>query len=188
MFRDIARLLGNPLRVRILKFFVFQGDDRFTSVRVASTMGGGRRRAEKEMRTLVRLGVLTARRHEKEMTYTLNRAYPMLSILQSFIESATLPSDQELIGAFQGVRGLSLVVAAGILANESRGSVDFLVVTHRPRDPKVVAAVRRAERLTALPLRYAVLTPREYSERLTTRDRLLRDILEFNHRVLLGRR
>lgn len=154
---------------------------------VASTVGGGRRGMEKELKALVRLEVLTMRKLGKEVLYALNRSFPLLTPLAAFIEATTIPSDAELTGAFRGVRGISLVMVAGVLANEERGSVDLLIVTSRSRDPKVTRAVRRAERLAALPLRYAILEPREYAERLTARDRMLRDILEFKHRVLLGR-
>ncbi|MEK9177267.1 MAG: hypothetical protein AAB923_03140, partial [Patescibacteria group bacterium] len=70
----------------------------------------------------------------------------------------------------------------------SRGALDLLIVTSRPRDPSIVRAMKRAERLMAMPLRYSILEPKNYDERLEARDRLLRDVFEFNHRVLIGRK
>jgi hemin uptake protein HemP len=94
---------------------------------------------------------------------------------------------KSLSDAFRGVPGITLLVASGALVREHRGAIDLLVVTRRPKDARIERAVRQVETKVSLPIRYAVFDTREYEERRVARDRLLRDIFEFEHAVILGR-
>jgi|GEM_PF-1134226 len=188
MFQEIARLLSTPLRVKLLKFFLFQQDSSFSAKAVASGVGASLARVERELRALATTKAVTIRGKGSRAAYMANQSYPLLGPLQAFLEVSTLPSDRDLVAAFRSGRSISLVVAAGVLAQEPRGVVDLLIVTSRPRDPSIARAVKRVERLIAIPLRYSILEPRNYDERLETRDRLLRDVFEFKHRVLIGRK
>jgi hypothetical protein len=188
MFKDIARLLANPLRVKLLKFFLLQNESYLSPKASALGVGCSMPNAERELRALLSLGILLVRGKGARATYVVNPAHPLAAPLRVFLEESTLSQDRDLIAAFRTGRGISLVVVAGVLARESRGSVDFLIVTSRPKDPSVLRAVKRAERLMAIPLRYFIIEPKEYDERLEARDRILRDIFEFKHRVLIGRK
>ena len=79
------------------------------------------------------------------------------------------------------------VVAAGILADETRSPLDLLIVTRRPKDQGLKLAVKRGEALSAVPIRYAIMELKEYEDRKQAYDRLIRDTLDFKHRVVIGR-
>ena len=166
MFNDIAHLFGSVQRTKLLKFFLFQPDIRMSARAAGAAISIPKAAAEKEARALVKLGVLVAKRHKKNILLSANAAYPWLSAVRTFLDATTLPNDRAIAGAFKGVSGISLIVATGILAREERSSVDLLIVARKSKNPGIAKAVARVERLAGLPLRYAVLEPGRYAERL----------------------
>lgn len=188
MFPDVVRLCSSSTRLKILKFFAFNTEERAPAVTVASTIGGSKVVVSREASALARLGILNTRKSGKVTTYAFNKSHPLADSLKKFLGEATLPDDRTIARAFTGVPALTLVVATGILANEPQSSVDLLIVARRPHDPRIAQAIRKAEHISAMPLRYAVLETKAFRERLEARDRLLRDILEFSHRIIIGRK
>lgn len=187
MFQDISRLFGNPRRAKLLKFFVFQSDVRTTAAAAGAVIGISKGDAERETRALVALGMLVAKRQKKGVILSVNATHPWLPAIRAFFDETTLPSDRALAAAFRGVGGISLIVATGALAREERSSIDLLVVARKSKNLAIAKAVRRVESMAGLPLRFAVLEPGRYKERLEANDRLLRDVFEFSHRVISGR-
>lgn len=188
MFKDITQLCSSIPRLKLLKFFLFQPDVRITTLVASNTTGIPKAITVRELRALKNYGILTSRTQGKNILWSLNASHPFAVPFRTFLESATLPDDSSIASAFRGVSGITLLVVAGILAGEERGLIDILIVTKKPNNPRIATSVRAVERMSALPLRYAVLEREEYAERLEARDRMLRDVLEFKHRTIIGRR
>ncbi len=188
MFKDLVRLFASSARIKVLKFFVLQPETRAVSSAVADIIGVPKKTVENEMRALVHVGILIRRAQTKATVFTLNNAHSLAAPLRVFFDMTTVPSNTKILEVFRDVRGVTLLVATGILAHEPRGSVDLLIVTKKPRDSRLKRAVKRLEVLLALPLRYAVLEFGDYTGRLESYDRLLRDIFEFEHRIIIGKR
>lgn len=188
MFKDVAQLLHSPTRIKILKFFIFQPDVRATAKVVAGTIGVSQSSLEKEIRALVRHNIISARRQGKSIFYTVNRAHYLREALELFLQSATNVDHRIIADVFRGTRGLTCAVASGMLVDDSRATIDLLLVVRKKHayDPGITRAMKRAEKLIALPLRYAVLEVKEFEERFEARDRLLRDVFEFPHAILFG--
>lgn len=187
MFNELAKLFSNPLRIKLIKFFALQPDARFLAAQVAPVVGAPRARVQSELASLARLGALGARRGKGGVHYQWGKGYSLATVIHAFISEATLPNDKAIVDLFRRIPSVALVIAAGILAGETRSSVDLLVVTRRPKDPRIAAAARKLELLSAVPIRFTVMAVKEYEERTQAYDRLLRDIMDFRHRVVLGR-
>ncbi len=192
MFKDVCQLFYPVSRVKLLKFFSFdgeaRGEGRATAAAAASTVGITKEEAERQIRAFMRLKLLTMRRQGSVKTYVFNNDHPFAGPLRRFLEETTLPSERAIAKAFKGVTGIISVIASGNLAKEPRSSADLLIVTRRPEDARLAAAVRKVETLSGIMLRYAVLGVDDYHERLEARDRLIRDVLEYSHRVIIGRK
>lgn len=186
MFQEIARLFTTPLRIKVLKFFALQPETRYTVTQVAAALQGNKHAVAAEVRALERADILVTRADRTARTYAWNGSYRIADAIQRFAIDATTPTDDVLGKAFRPLSP-SLVVAAGMLANEERGTVDLLIVTRRPKDQRIAKVVKLLEATTALPVRYAVMSVSEYQARREGYDRLLRDIFDFKHRVILGK-
>ncbi len=188
MFTDVARLLNSPARLKLLKFFVLQSQSRATATIAATVVGVSKEVAKNEINALFRAKVLISKRQGRETSFSVNTAHPLFETLAQFLSVATLPANIEIAKVFSKVRGLVLLVATGVLALEDKSAIDILLITKKPNDSHIAPAVRQLEHLVALPIRYTVLEPTEYHERLEAYDRLLRDVFEYSHRIVLDRR
>ena len=187
MFTELAKLFENPRRVKLLKFFVFQPEARMSARAAGAIIGVSKTDAEREARALARLGLLVAKRHKKQIQYSVNATHSLIAPLRDFFDAATLPSERMILSAFKGIPGVSIIVATGVLAKEDRSAIDLLVVTKKSKNPRILRAVTKVERMAGVPLRYVAMEPEHYAERLEAHDRLLRDVFEFKNRVILGR-
>lgn len=187
MFKELSRIFASPARVKVLKFFALQSGVRISPADAAVQLGMSRAKVESELRALSNLAILQKRGQGKKVTYMFPGTHPYSEAIRVFLESTTVPDDKTVLSAFRGVSGVTLIAATGTLMQDPRPSLDLLIVTRRPKNPLIARAVRRLETGTALSLRYAVLETGEYKNRLETHDRLLRDVFDFSHRVILGR-
>lgn len=189
MFKDTVQLFSSPARLKLLKYFVYQPNVRISAQSTGGTLGIAKARTAEELRALVRLGLLMKRKQGKTTVFELNQSHPLVGALTNFLGQATHVEHRLLTDVFRGTRGVVRVIASGVLLDEKRSSLDLLIIARKKNlyDQNIARAVKRAERLTALPLRYAVLELHEFEERFEARDRLLRDIFEFKHAFLIGR-
>jgi len=186
MFQDLAKLFQNSRRVKLLKFFIFQPEARMSAAEAGAAIGISKKDAIDEMRALERMKVVVSGK-QKTRLYSVNLGHPLVEPIRAFLVATTLPDDRAILSAFKGVSGISLLVRTGELVHEGRASVDLLIVARKPRNPKIARAVRKAESMTGLPLRYAVMDPATYEERMDSYDRMLRDVFEFEHRFIVGK-
>ena len=189
MFSDITRLFASPLRLKVLKFFALQRTHSFVLNDVPRLVGGSKDKVKAEIHALTRAGLLTARhRSKKEGTeYQWQPAHPLSLALIGFVEAATVPKDYEIIKLFKRLQSVVAVITAGTLVHETRSSLDLLIVSRNPQDTRIAAAIKRLEGVTAMPIRFAVMSPREFEDRRETYDRLVRDVLDFTYKVVCGR-
>lgn len=187
MFRDLATLLGSPQRIKALAYVLKHPEGEGIASECAAVTGLSRQVALKELNALVRLDIIRARTANKEKKFFGNENDILFTPLKNLLVDATTPDDKMILGAFRGTRGLWMMVAAGALVDDSHSSVDLLIVCRNPEDAKIAKAVKKIEAYAAIPVRYAVLEVDEYLGRRQAYDRLLRDIFEYSHRVLLER-
>lgn len=187
MFRDVAQICASPLRLKALTFFIRRPGAWGSASDAAATLGAKRASVQRELATLARSGILKTRKVTKSVLYAIDERDTLFPPLLALTSSALTPSAKEIAGVFRGLRGVTLVVAAGLLAAEPKSPVDVLIVSRNPDVKRIEKAVKKLEALSALPLRYAVLEGAEYAERRQAFDRLLRDVFDYRHLVVLGR-
>jgi len=187
MFRDLATILSSPLRIKALAYILKRPGQEATAAEFASIAGTTKENAQKELNALVRLNMLRTRGTTRDKKFVADEADPLYVPIRNLLLQATTPDDKDILNSFRGIRGLWLLVTAGSLVNEVRSSVDLLIVTRNPDEPQIAKAVKKIESLAAIPIRYAVLEVEEYLGRRQAYDRMLRDIFEYSHRVILER-
>lgn len=187
MFRDMSHAMGSASRLKVLTFFVRRPGEWGNAESVASTLGVTRTQAHKELTALVRLGVLKTRTVKRAVTYSADERDPFFAPLKWFAAQTLTPDDKDIADAFRGIRGVTLVVTSGLLTNEPKSTLDLLIVSKKPNAKRTEKAVRKVEALSALPLRYALLDATEYKGRREAYDRMLRDVFEYTHRIVLER-
>ena len=187
MFRLLSDLAASPLRLKVVVYFFRRPNDRGSAMDVATTLHVSRTAVQRELQALERLEFVRARKNGRTKTYTANTGHPLFTSFARFLADALTPSDKKLAELFRPILGVQLVVSAGLLQSEPKSPVDLLIVSRNSNTRALVAAVKKAEVMAALPLRYAILSASEYRDRRQAYDRLLRDVFEYRHAVVLER-
>lgn len=187
MFQDISFLFKSPLRAKLVAYFVRQPNEWGKAADVASVVGTTKESVARELAQLLRFGILLSRKQGKVTSYRINELDDLFIPLSQFVGVVTNPTDKEIISSFKGIRGVVLIVAAGLLATETKSPLELLIVTKNADDKKIDKAVRKLETYAAVPLRYTILDEEEYHDRRQAYDRLLRDVFEYGHRIVLDK-
>ena len=197
----LSKLFGSPARVKLLRLFLFNPDTPFDRSDVVSSARVTPDTASKELAALSRAGVITRRtfyrevmrpgsrtpKKRKTLGYVLDRKYPYLSQLTAFMRDTLAVSEAEIRTRLRGVGTIKLIVLAGFLITQERSALDLLLVGDKIDDSMLRNVIRGLEAECGKEIRYAVLHTEDYQYRKRVRDRLVREVLDFEHKEILNR-
>src|SRR3989338_5107347 len=171
MTEPLSILFGSTARVKLLRFFLFNPSREFTFDDMCKRAKLVRRTARTEISALERAEVITKRtmyttaigrdgkeKKTKVLGYGLNKKFPELQALQTFLFE-TAPVDGKT------------------LLNHLRkaGTIDFLCVAG--------GFVREIE----LEIRFAVMTSDDLLYRVGMNDKLARDVFDYKHQIIVDK-
>jgi hypothetical protein len=191
MISDMADVLhmlfGSSLRVRLLRLFLFHQHHSFTAGEAAQRTRARLPQVKKELLLLERAHILFSDgKRGKTQQFRVNRESEYLEPLENLVLDAPLHG-QEIADRLKGVGVLKLIMTSGVFLKNSEAALDLLVVGDRIDDRKLSERMRAFEAEIGKELRYAYLSTGEFYYRLNMNDRLIRDILDFPHQVVLDR-
>ena len=92
---------------------------------------------------------------------------------------------EELLHNFKKVGQVKLIIVSGVFIKSDGSRVDLLVVGNKLKKSKIEKEIRKIEAEIGMELVYAVFDTKEFIYRLNMYDKLVRDILDYPHEVLL---
>lgn len=194
MVKDfLAGFLQNSARARVLRAFV-QNEEALSPKMLAKRAFVSAHAAAKECRALAGLGILVAVKKGAprsckgiEQMWMFNADFKHKRALADFVRDTSAPENANVLNALKGTGRLSLVVVSGSFLGDSSRPADILVAGDALDLRRLERAVRALEPRIGRELRYAAFSTPEFRYRLTVQDRLIRDTLDFPHRVLLNK-
>lgn len=196
-------LFGSAARVKILRLFLGNADTCFTVAQIAKHAKVDSRVVRKETNSFLKVGLLkkttcvevvTKGRGSKKKEITkrsagmvVDRSFEHFYALRSFVLNIA-PTDNENIVKKLGAAGTpKLVLIAGVFIQDPDSRVDLLVVGDTMKDAQLKDVVRDLEAQMGRELRFAAFTTKDFIYRLGIYDRLVRDILDYPHQVLIDK-
>ena len=86
-----------------------------------------------------------------------------------------------------GAGKIKLIITAGEFIQEEDSRVDILIVGDGLRDSRLKAVIRDLEAHMGKELRYAAFSTGDFTYRLGIYDRLIRDVLDYPHQIIVDR-
>jgi hypothetical protein len=186
MIDTLSKLFGSRARVKLLRLFLFNPSAVFTAAEAAARARVQGREASAELACFVEIRLLTKNVRGRIVRYALNPNFRYLGALQNLLLNASARAD-DIYERIKGVGTIKLVVVSGIFVGEWEGRVDLLIVADRVREEKLEKYIHVLESEIGREIRYALLTTQEFFYRLNMNDHLLRDVLDYNHRIMFDR-
>ncbi|MBI4065707.1 winged helix-turn-helix transcriptional regulator [Candidatus Kaiserbacteria bacterium] len=187
MTEPLAKLFGSPARLKILRLFVFNQDSILTLSEIAQRTKLSKSVARRGVTELLSSGLLHKKGTQTPTRYQTNPRFEHLDALDSFIRGTTGVHPKSVVTALKRAGTLKLVVLSGIFTGVLESQIDLLVVGDHLDERILASAVHSLEAELGREIRYASFATADFHYRLGVYDRLLRDVFDYPHRLLVDK-
>ncbi len=156
-----------------------------------------RRTARTEMSTLERAGIIRQRtiymdvegkqKKMKAVGYMLNKEFPELQALQTFLFETAPIDGKNLLKHLRQAGPLDFVGISGVFVRDFEQRLDVLLAMKSFSQQKVEKAIRSLEAEIGVEVRFAAMSSEDLMYRVGMYDKLTRDFFEYPHQVLVDR-
>jgi len=197
MADPLAILFGSAARVKLLRFFLFNPSKSFLFDDISKRAKLVRRTARTEMSALERAGVIKQKsvfmevpekaKKLKAVAYTLNKDFPELAALQTFLFETAPIDGKNLLKHLRQAGPLDFVGIAGVFERDFEQRLDVLLAMKNLSQPKIEKAIRSLEAEIGVEIRYSAMTSEELIYRVGMYDKLTRDFFDYRHQILVDK-
>ena len=183
----LAKIFGSPARLKTLRLFLFNQNLSPTLAEVALRTKLSPAVTRRELTDLVAAGLLRKRGSRAAARYQVNPRFEHLQALDDFIRETTSVRPQDMLAALRRTGTLQLVVLSGLFVGIPEPKVDLLIVGDHLDERILVSVIHSLEAELGREIRYAFFATADFKYRRGVYDRLLRDIFDYPHRVLVDK-
>jgi hypothetical protein len=201
----LGKLFGSKDIVKILRLFLSNATEPFEVNEVVRRTRVSAPIARREMAMLAKIGFLkkkvfykkevTKRRanakevlkKKKTVGWMLDERFKYLYGLQQLLTGNVVFSKNDIAQRLGRAGHMKLVITSGIFVRDADSRVDLLVVADGLKRSVLESVVRNMEAELGKELRCAIFSTTEFKYRLSIYDRLIRDIFDFPHEVILDK-
>lgn len=182
----IAKLFGSP-SLKTLRLFVFNQDVALTIAEIAQKTKLSKDVVRREIAELFSAGLLRKKGTQIPVHYQTNSHFEHLDALDTFIRETTSLRQQSIVSALKRAGTLRLVALSGLFTGILDTQIDLLVVGDHLDERVLASAVHSLEAELGREIRYASFATSDFRYRLGVYDRLLRDVFDYPHRLLIDK-
>lgn len=175
-------MLGSPARVKIMRLFILNRTKCFDSKEVAKRCQVSISIVRKEIRLLSSIGFIK-QRGKKEFCF--NAVFKYSREIEDLLVNSDNLSVKSITNYFKKVGRIKLLLISGIFIKNKDSRLDLLIVGDKIKRSKTEEGVRKLEAEIGRELTYAIFETKEFIYRFNMYDKLVRDILDFPHDVVL---
>lgn len=199
----LGKIFGNPQRVKVMRLFLFNPKTAYSIDDVSQRSQIKKDQTKTELNQLEHIGFLKKKNFRQKVTlpktkkypqgevkmvackgYILNRSFELIDPLRNLVIDTELVSSKDMVKKLKDIGALKLVVLSGLFMRDENRKLDILIVAEKVDAKKLKKAIEQIESEIGKELSYAQFSQEEYEYRISMYDKLLRDILEHNHRIL----
>lgn len=193
---DFLTQILEPGRARIIRLFVLNEKMGFGLSEIAKRAALGMPAAVREVKALMEIGVVkeiegegkNAKERKAETRYFFNERFKYANALAAFVHEVTPENFDEVERALRSAGKMSTIVLSGVFIGDMKRPSDLLLVADSVNEKRLENALRRFEPKYGREIRYTLFSTPEFRYRMTINDKLLRDTLDYPHRLLLNKK
>lgn len=180
----LGKILGSPARVKIMRLFLLNRGKGFKSRDIAKRSRISPDIVRRELKLLASIGFIK-KRSSVSLDWYFNYLFKYSGELEDLLVRSDTLNKQKLLNNFKNVGRIKLLVVSGVFIKNDNSRVDLLIVGDKMKRGKIEREIRRLEAEIGVELVYAIFNTKEFVYRLNMYDKLVRDILDYPHEVLL---
>jgi hypothetical protein len=199
----LSQLFGTTLKVKLLRLFLFNRGVSYDVVHIEDKTGARARDIEKEIAVLKKMGLIKASslsrivqiKKGKKITekkkqfkaWTLDNNFEFAEPLSDFLIKTHSLEDKAIVRRLEKVGKVKAVVVAGIFLRDSESRIDMFIVGDNIKQPALDRVIKSIESDMGKDVRYVMLSGSDFEYRVSMNDKLVRDVLDFPHKLLLNK-
>ena len=192
----LAKIFGSPARLKLMRLFLFNPQTVFAKEDIAKRVRLSPKTAYAELVGLEKSGLIKKRVAQVEKKdggmrrtqgYAADPAFPFFGVLQKFMIDTTLIAKEDILGKLRPAGRIDLLIISGVFTRQWDARLDLLVVGSRLSAGTLQEGIKHMEAEMGRELQYATLSTEEFFYRRSIGDRLIRDVVDFPHEVLVDR-
>ncbi len=173
--------MGSLARIKIMRLFllnkgkIFENQDIVKRSRVNSNV------IRRELKLLESVNFIKNRING----WSFNSLFKYIKEFESLLLSADTLDEQAIVDNFKKVGRVKLLVVSGIFIKKKDSRVDLLIVGDKMNKSRIEECIRKLEAEIGAEIVYAIFETKEFIYRLNMFDKLVRDIIDFPHKIIL---
>jgi hypothetical protein len=201
--QTLAILFGSSARVKIVRLFLFNKELVFDIDDIALRIAERSSVVKTVVAELLKIGLIRKRLFVKTVVkkvrgkkvekraqvsgWGLDDTFKYLSSLQSLLIQIGPLEEGELMKRIKKAGKLKFVATSGIFVQNWEARLDLILVGDGLRQSAIERAVHSMETEIGREIRYSAFETRDFAYRLSMHDKLIRDVLDFPHHVLVDK-
>jgi len=177
----LGKVLGSPARVKVMRLFLLNKGKAFTSKEIVKRSRLSSDIVRRELKLLSSIS-FTRKKGDK---YTFNPLFKYAYQIEELLVNAETLDKQSIINNLKKTGRLKLLVVSGIFIKDKDSRVDMLLVGDGLKRAKIEEQIRKFEAEIGKELSYTIFNTKEFVYRVSMYDKLVRDILDFPHEILV---
>lgn len=199
----LSLLFGSVLRVKMMRLFLFNPGKPFDVEYIQGKTSATEREIIKEINffkkislaktkkllktTRVKKGKKTIEKKKKVSAWALDPAFKYIVALTDFLVRTHSLENKAIVRRLEKAGRIKAVVVSGIFMGDAESRLDMFIVGDNIRPGSIDRIIRGLESDMGKDIRYAVLSGPDFAYRVNMNDKLVRDVLDFPHTVLLDK-
>ncbi|OGI67978.1 hypothetical protein A2738_03990 [Candidatus Nomurabacteria bacterium RIFCSPHIGHO2_01_FULL_42_15] len=180
----LGKILGNPARIKIMRLFLLNRGKGFKSKDIVQKSRVSSDSVRRELRLLASVNFIKKRSKAYPEWY-FNSSFKYAEPFKDLLVRSDSLNKQKLLAHFRHVGRVKLLVVSGAFIKNDDSRVDLLIVGDKLKRGKIEKGIKKLEAEIGAELIYAVFDTKEFIYRLNMYDKLVRDILDYPHEVLV---
>jgi DNA-binding transcriptional ArsR family regulator len=180
----LEKILGNSARVKIMRLFLLNKSKSFQAKDIAKRSRVSPESIRQELRLLSSVNFIK-KRSNQSLDWSFNSAFKYARELEDLLVRSDSLNKEKLLDNFKNVGKVKLLIISGVLIKNHDSRVDLLIVGDKMKRGKIEEGIKKLEAEIGTELTYAVFETKEFLYRLSMYDKLVRDIIDYPHEVIL---
>ncbi len=183
----LEKIFGGANRVKLMRLFLFNPVLYFETVDVADRSKMDISKARAELNFLAKAELIRKSTRGSKTVWYLNDKFPYLQEFQRLLLDTSLKNSKPILKKLAKIGKLKFIVFSGIFKELADGRIDILVVAEGAKKSTADTVMASIEADIGKEIRFAVLDTEDFKYRLGVGDRLIRDVLDYPHEIVLDR-
>lgn len=184
----LEKLFGSNYRVKLMKLFLFEPDQNLLKTDIIKKTKVPLSAFNKEIKLLEEAGMVKRQiKNKRQIFFKLNPEFRFLNQMKGLLIQNEPLQPHEIIKRVSKAGKIKLIITSGIFIQNEDSRIDILIVGDEIKERQMKQVISSMESEVGKELRYTIFNTSDFKYRNSVCDRLIRDIFDYPHQVIIDR-